>query len=321
MNVTQVLSFRHSFAAYFAQIALFSSLSLMSCNTEAQNNTQFEQNLPNPRQESLFPRVATMPLPEKISFAGENVPLDNEDVKERLEREIIHNSYKLSATLLILKREGRWKKQIQAILRENEVPEDFFYLAVAESELDIYAMSAVGAHGFWQFMKATGKEFGLEISDQVDQRRDVIEATKAACKYLKQAHKKFGNWTLVAASYNRGMAGMDKALATQKQNSYYDLYLNQETYRYIFRILALKVIMQNPQLYGFHLAENEKYKPFETQPFQVNATIVNLADFAKEHQTTYQNIKKLNPWLDDNNNYKLIVSKEKYVLQLPIEKK
>jgi hypothetical protein len=310
MNVTKKYKIR-LVTTFCLQLSL---LALMSCSTEAQTN---DYPVIAPRQETLFPRVATMPLPEKISFAGEVVPLDNEDVKERLEREIIHNSYKLSATLLILKREGRFKKQIQAILRENEVPEDFFYLAVAESELDIYAMSAVGAHGFWQFMKATGKEFGLEISDQVDQRRDVIQATKAACKYLKQAHQKFGNWTVVAASYNRGMAGMDKAISTQKQTSYYDLYLNQETYRYIFRILALKVIMEQPEKYGFHLTEEEKYKPFDTKPVEVKQTIQNLADFAKENNTTYQTLKKLNPWLDDNQTYKLTVTKGSYILSLP----
>jgi hypothetical protein len=271
------------------------------------------------QKDSVFKRVEPMPIPETLNFAGELVPLDNEDVRERLERELIHNSYKLSATLLILKREGRWKNLIQSILRENGVPEDFFYLSVAESELDVYAMSAVGAHSFWQFMKATGKEYGLEISEQADQRRDVILATQAACKYLKQAHQKFGNWTLVAASYNRGMSGMDKAITGQQQNSYYDLYLNQETYRYIFRILSFKVIMQAPEKYGFHLTEDEKYKPFQTTPITVSSTIPDLAAFAKKNNTTYQMLKKLNPWLDDNDTYKLVVTKEKYVLQLPVK--
>lgn len=273
--------------------------------------------VPKGTQTTHFQQIRAVPIPEKLTFAGEEVPLDNEDVRERLERELIHNSYKLSATLLILKREGRWRKMIQDELKANEVPEDFFYLAVAESELDVYAMSAVGAHGFWQFMRTTGKEHGLEISEQVDQRRDVQVATQAACKYLKTAYKKFGNWTLVAASYNRGMTGMEKAVLGQQQNSYYELYLNQETYRYIFRILALKVIMENPETYGFQLAAEEKYKPFKTKQVIVSKTIPDLAAFAKENNTSYKTIKKLNAWLDDNDTYKLVVAKKTYTLLLP----
>lgn len=273
--------------------------------------------LPKDTKATNFQQIRAVPIPEKLTFAGEEVPLDNEDVRERLERELIHNTYKLSATLLILKREGRWRKMIQDELKANEVPEDFFYLSVAESELDVYAMSAVGAHGFWQFMRTTGKEHGLEISEQVDQRRDVQVATQAACKYLKTAHKKFGNWTLVAASYNRGMTGMEKAVLGQQQNSYYELYLNQETYRYIFRILALKVIMESPETYGFQLAAEEKYKPFKTKQIIVSKTIPDLAAFAKENNTSYKTIKKLNAWLDDNDTYKLVVAKKTYALLLP----
>ncbi len=266
---------------------------------------------------TAFQQIQSVPLPDKLTFAGEEVPLTNEDVKERLERELIHNTYKLSAMLLILKREGRWRQLLQDELKANGVPEDFFYLAVAESELDVYALSPVGAHGFWQFMRATGKEIGLEISPQVDQRRDVLLATQAACKYLKTAHQKFGNWTLVAASYNRGMTGMEKAVTAQKQNSYYELYLNQETYRYIFRILALKVIMENPTTYGFHLTAAEKYQPFKTKTYAVKRTIADLAAFAIEQNTSYKTIKKLNPWLDDNDTYQLVVSKKDYTLLLP----
>jgi membrane-bound lytic murein transglycosylase D len=273
--------------------------------------------LPKDTKTTNFQQIRAVPIPEKLTFAGEEVPLDNEDVRERLERELIHNTYKLSAMLLILKREGRWRKMMQDELKANDVPEDFFYLSVAESELDVYAMSAVGAHGFWQFMRTTGKEHGLEISEQVDQRRDVQVATQAACKYLKTAYKKFGNWTLVAASYNRGMTGMEKAVLGQQQNSYYELYLNQETYRYIFRILALKVIMESPETYGFHLAAEEKYKPFKTKQITVSKTIADLASFAKENNTSYKTIKKLNAWLDDNDTYKLVVTKKTYTLLLP----
>ncbi len=317
MKVTTNIKILAAMFAIVISFALFFSMGYFS-TPELVDNQGFKP-LKTLERDSIFKRVEPMPIPETLNFAGEIVPLDNEDVRERLERELIHNSYKLSATLLILKREGRWKNLIQAILRENQVPEDFFYLSVAESELDTYAMSAVGAHSFWQFMPATGKEFGLEISGQADQRRDVVLATQAACKYLKQAYKKFGNWTLVAASYNRGMTGMDKAISGQQEKSYYDLYLNQETYRYIFRILSFKVIMQAPEKYGFHLAENEKYKPYETNPITISNTITDLTDFAKKNNTTYQMLKKLNPWLDDNNTYKLVIKKEKYILHLPVK--
>jgi soluble lytic murein transglycosylase-like protein len=267
-----------------------------------------------------FQRVESVPVPANLSFAGEIVPLDDADVRERLERELIQNSYKHAATLIVLKREGRWKKLIQEELKANGIPEDFFYLAVAESELDVYAASSVGAHGVWQFMKTTAKEFGLEISNQVDQRRDVLLATRAACKYLKQSYNKFGNWTLVAASYNRGMSGMEKAITAQKENSYYDLYLNQETYRYIFRILALKVIIENPESYGFHVPASEKYKPYDVQTVEVAQTIKDLAAFAKEKKTNYKTLKTLNPWLNDHDTYKLVVAKTPYQLWLPASK-
>jgi membrane-bound lytic murein transglycosylase D len=280
-------------------------------------NATTDNNVVLSPQKTNLQRVEAVPMPTNLSFAGEKVPLDNIDVRERLERELIQNSYKHAATLIVLKREGRWKKLIQEELKANGIPEDFFYLAVAESELDIYAASGVGAHGIWQFMKTTAKEFGLEISNQVDQRRDVILATRAACKYLKQSYGKFGNWTLVAASYNRGMSGMEKAITAQKENSYYDLYLNQETYRYIFRILALKVIIENPESYGFHVPITEKYKPYEVQTVEVAQTIEDLAAFAKEKKTNYKTLKTLNPWLDDHDTYKLVVAKTPYQLWLP----
>jgi hypothetical protein len=262
-------------------------------------------------------KIAPWPMPDKMSFAGEPVPLNDPDIKERIERELIQNSYKHSATLMILKREGRWRKAIQTILREEGVPEDFFYLAVAESELDEYAQSGVGAMGVWQFMKTTASEFRLEVSPHVDQRKDPLASTYAACRYLKQAYAKFGNWTLAAASYNRGMAGLERAIKAQKMNSYYDLYLNRETYRYVPRILALKLIMENPANYGFLVDESDKYRPLPYRVVEIDTTIHHLPDFAISQKTNYKTLKILNPWLDSDE-YKLPVGKGKsYKIALP----
>jgi hypothetical protein len=265
----------------------------------------------------LGQRVQAFPLPDKVSFAGEEVPLHDPEIRERLEREIIQNCYKHSATLLILKREGRWKEKIQSALKENGIPEDFFYLAVAESELDEYATSPVGAVGFWQFMRATAGEFGLEVSAQVDLRKDPAASTVAACKYLKQAYGKFGNWTLTAASYNRGMSGLDKALKNQKVSSFYDLYLNRETYRYVLRIVALKLIMGQPKAYGFLLGDDERYQPYVAKPVQIDTTIGDLPAFAIQQKINYKLLKLHNPWLDSDD-YRLVVPKGKsYTLLIP----
>jgi hypothetical protein len=265
-----------------------------------------------------FQKIIVPELPSSLSFAGEPVPLEDADIRERLERELINNCYKHSATLIILKREGKWKARIQAILKEQGIPEDFFYLAVAESELDEYALSPAKALGFWQFLKETGKEFGLEINNYVDQRKDPIASTYAACKYLKAAYEKYGsNWTLAAASYNRGMNGLKKALEAQKVASYYDLYLNRETYRYVLRILALKAIMENPSQYGFHIEEEQRWKAVETERVWIDSTINNLPEFAKQMGINYKTLKIHNPWLDSED-YNLIVQKGKgYWFEIP----
>ncbi|GAB4480568.1 MAG: lytic transglycosylase domain-containing protein [Thermoflexibacter sp.] len=265
-----------------------------------------------------FQKIIVPELPSSLSFAGEPVPLEDADIRERLERELINNCYKHSATLIILKREGKWKARIQAILKEQGIPEDFFYLAVAESELDEYALSPAKALGFWQFLKETGKEFGLEINNYVDQRKDPIASTYAACKYLKAAYEKYGrNWTLAAASYNRGMNGLKKALEAQKVDSYYDLYLNRETYRYVLRILALKAIMENPSKYGFHIEDEQRWKAVETERVWIDSTINNLPEFAKQMGINYKTLKIHNPWLDSED-YNLVVQKGKgYWFEIP----
>lgn len=238
-------------------------------------------------------------IPEKMEFAGEPVPLSQTDVRERLDRELQINSYLHSSTLFIMKRANRWLPEIEKVLKENGIPEDFKYLPLIESAL-LNQVSPKEAVGFWQILKGAGKEYGLEITKEVDERYDPIKATHAACKYLKEAHRKFGSWTLAAASYNRGMSGLQKAINNQKVNSYYDLFLNDETSRYVFRMLALKEIIQHPTVYGFRLAEEELYQPEAVRYVEVKESVKSLVDFSLQNQTNYKTLKRLNPWLRED---------------------
>ena len=240
----------------------------------------------------------SLDVPEKMSFAGEPVPLDIPDVYERLDKELQINTYFHSNTLFLIKRANRWLPQIEKILKENDVPEDFKYLPLIESNL-LNDISPKNAVGYWQILKASGRENGLEITDEVDERYDPLKATVAACRYLKQAYRKFGNWTLVAASYNRGMGGLERAIDNQRVDNYYDLYLNEETSRYVFRILAIKEIVENPLKYGFRVNPRHLYQEEPLRYIDVNETIRDLVTFARQHNTNYKLIKRHNPWLRD----------------------
>jgi hypothetical protein len=260
-----------------------------------------------------FPAVS-LDVPDSMSFAGEPVPLDIPDVHERLDKELQINTYFHSNTIFLIKRANRWLPQIEKILRENGVPDDFKYLPLIESNLlnDVSPKSAVG---YWQILKESGREKGLEITDEVDERYDPLKATQAACKYLKQAFGKFHSWTLVAASYNRGMNGLGRALENQEVRSYYDLYLNEETARYVFRILAIKEIVENPLKYGFIVSPEHLYKPEPLKYIEVDETIKDLVTFARQHNTNYKLLKRHNPWLRDD---RLTVKKGKrYRIALP----
>jgi membrane-bound lytic murein transglycosylase D len=235
-------------------------------------------------------------IPSEMSFANEPVPLHLSDVRERLDRELQINSYLHSSTLFILKRANRWLPQIEIILKENNIPDDFKYLPLIESAL-LNAVSPKEAAGFWQIIASAGKMYDLEITKEVDQRYDPLLSTHAACKYLNDAHAKFGSWTLAAASYNRGMSGLQKALDNQKVNSYYDLFLNDETSRYLFRMLAMKEILEHPSTYGFQLANEELYQPEPVRYVIVKETIKSLVDFSQKEGTNYKTLKRLNPWL------------------------
>lgn len=254
--------------------------------------------------------------PKQMDFAGEVVPHNIVDVQERLDREMVTNMNYHTNTTLVLKRANKVFPIIEPILKKNGIPDDFKYLAVIESSL-VNAVSPAGARGVWQFMPATAKEKGLEVTDYVDERYDLEKSTQAACEYLLEAKAKFGSWTLAAASYNAGMNGIDRRLGEQQVENYYDLLLPEETSRYVFRILALKEIMLQPVKYGFNIPQEMLYKDFPTKTIEVDSTINDLASFAKTQGINYKLLKYYNPWLRDK---KLINSKNKiYEIKIPVQ--
>jgi len=258
--------------------------------------------------------IAMPPMPKTMTFAGEKVPLNDWNVKERLERELLVNTYWQSNTLLMLKRTARYFKEIEVILKKNNVPDDFKYLALAESGL-LQATSSSGAKGIWQFMESTAESYGLEVSHEVDQRYHLQLATEAACKYLIKSKNDVGSWTMAAAAFNRGLNGIKRDINRQGTSSYYELYLNTETSRYVSRILALKLIVENPKKYGFQLNTSDFYQPIPSYTAKTDTTISNLAEFAKQHGTTYRDLKLLNPWLIDD--HLTIKTTAVYEMRLP----
>lgn len=260
--------------------------------------------------------VYAVPVPDKMDFSGENVPLQDVDIHDRLDRELTVNTFWHSSTFFYLKKANRWFPIIEPILKEQGIPDDFKYLALVESGLSD-VKSPAGAAGFWQFMPSTAKGYGLEVNKYVDERYNLEKATYAACKYLKEAHRKFGSWTVVAASYNMGMGGVQSRMNEQLTQNYYDLYLNAETARYVFRILAAKQILTHPTQYGFNIRESEKYAPYQTKQVEVDTTVNSLVQFGKTMDVNYKIIKKLNPWLISD---KLPnTSAKKYTILLPAE--
>lgn len=245
-----------------------------------------------------FTNAKSIQLPKSISFAGEAVPLEITDVSERLDKELHINSYWHNNTIFLLKRANRWFPIIEPILKEHGIPDDFKYLALIESGLENLT-SYAGAVGFWQILSGTGKEYGLEVSRDVDERYHPVLSTIAACKYFSQSYHKFGSWTMVAASYNRGMRGMQNALDHQKEEDYYSLMLNDETSRYVFRILAIKQIFENPQNYGFDIDQKHLYPPYEYR-YDTLQNSVDLVAYAKEKGVNYKTLKIYNPWLRDD---------------------
>ena len=258
--------------------------------------------------------VVAPAIPSHMTLAGEEVPLNDFGVREALDRELIVNTYRHSGTILYMKRASRWFPVIEPILAEEGVPEDFKYLAVIESGLS-QVVSPAGASGFWQFLKKTGPEYGLEVSSTVDERYHVEKATRAACLYLKEAHEKFGSWSLAAASYNMGMSGVTKRLEEQGVDNYWDLHLNSETARYVYRILAVKKVLESPASFGFKLRESDLYMPYAVRTVEVDSTIDDLSAFALENGSNLHELKSLNPWLRKSN--LLVGEKQKYEVYFP----
>ncbi|MBI6119008.1 lytic transglycosylase domain-containing protein [Salegentibacter maritimus] len=260
--------------------------------------------------------IYALPMPENINFAGEEVPLDDPDIYERMDRELLVNTYWQSNALLLIKRANKYFPIIEPILKEEGVPDDFKYLAVIESGLT-QAVSPAGARGFWQIMKGTGRDYGLEINDNVDERYHIEKSTRVAADYLKRSKAKFGSWTMAAAAYNAGNRGVERQLERQKVNDYYELLLNTETGRYMFRILALKEILTNPEQYGFNFEEKHLYKNIPTRTVKVDTVVNDFADFAKHFNINYKILKIHNPWLREahlNN-----ASRKEYEIKIPEE--
>lgn len=261
-------------------------------------------------------KVKALQLPNNLNLAGERVPIEIEDVKERMDRELLVNTYWQSNGLLLLKRAHKYFPILEPLLKKYGIPDDFKYLALAESGF-IDETSTAGAAGIWHFMKKTGKEYGLEINKNVDERYHIEKSTKVAAAYLKKAKERFGSWTLAAAAYNAGNYGIAKRLETQQVTSYYDALLPDETERYVFRILALKEVISNPKKYGFVFDENDLYTLEKTKEIKVDSAITNIASFAKNFGLNYKELKKHNPWLRENHlNNK---SKKNYLIKIPID--
>ena len=235
-------------------------------------------------------------LPADVTFAGEKMPLDNFDTRESLERELLTNAYRHSSTILIIKRANRYLPVIEKILKENDIPDDFKYLVAAESEYS-NMVSPAGATGFWQIMPETGKEEGMEINNEVDERYNIEKSTQFACDYFKKSYEKYGNWTLAAASYDGGRAAIDEQIAIQHQNNYYDLLLSDETARYIFRVVAYKLVITNPGNFGFGIGKSDLYPELDYYEVKVDTAVTSFSDFAGQFGTNYKLLKFLNPWL------------------------
>jgi len=240
--------------------------------------------------------VQSFPIADQMSFAGEMVPTNNFDIRERFDRELLVNVYWQSQTLLFFKRANRWFPVIEPILKEEGIPDDFKYLALIESGL-LNVVSPAGAAGFWQILQTTGRELGLEVTTDVDERYHLEKSTRAAARFLRDAYKLYNSWTSAAASYNMGRAGLNRQIQSQKTPGYFDLWLNEETSRYVFRILAIKTIFENPHTYGFYLQPGDLYPPLEYYTVSVDTTITDLVAFAHSHQVTYKELRTLNPWL------------------------
>jgi membrane-bound lytic murein transglycosylase D len=255
-------------------------------------------------------------IPDSVLFAGEPVPLWRFDIRESLDRELLVNSYFHSQTLRYIKMAPRYFSIIEPILKEKGVPDDFKYLAVAESGFNPRAVSPARAVGLWQFLEGTGRDYKLEINSEVDERYHIEKSTYAACDYLLDSYEKYGSWSVVAAAFNAGNRGVQRQILRQKNASYYDLLFGEETSSYVFRIIALKLIMENPEKYNLFVSEDEKYPLIQTREVEITGRVVDFADFAIEQGINYKLLKDFNPWLRDN--FLTNSGGKKYTVKIPV---
>lgn len=249
---------------------------------------------------SQIPGVTASPIiPDEVTFGGDTIRFDRADLRERMDREQCAFTYMHATTMLILKRANRYFPVVEPILKEEGVPDDFKYLMVIESSLDEQARSSVKASGLWQFMETTARQYGLEVNDEVDERYHIEKATRAACRYLKASYRQYGDWLTVAASYNAGQGRISRELQRQGVKMATDLWLNPETTRYMFRLLAAKEVFSHPQQFGFCLKRSQLYPPLRCTYVEVNGPVASLANFAKAHGLLLRQLKDANPWLRD----------------------
>ncbi|MBA3704843.1 MAG: lytic transglycosylase domain-containing protein [Bacteroidetes bacterium] len=302
-------SFKKYFIAFGCVILLLSSIKILS--------SLYSTNYSDSDYEDYFNedhKVFSIRIPKKLNLAGEKVPIANFKVREAIEHELIKNTFWQSHSLLLHQRANRWFPLIERILKKNNVPEDFKYLALIESQLS-NVVSPQGATGFWQLVAPTAKNYGLEITDEVDERYDAALSTQAACRYFNEAYKLFNNWTLVAASYNLGMTGIQSQLAKQKVDNYYELALTEETAQFVYRILAMKEIISRPKVYGFILRKKDMFPVIPSKKIVVDSTIHNITDFAIAQGSNYKIVQFFNPWLRANTLTN--TAKKKYIIEIP----
>ena len=249
----------------------------------------------SPLKKDEIQHITSIPLPGELYFAGERVPLENFDVSESLERELMVNTYWHSQTLLFIKKSKRYFAAIEPILRDYNVPDDMKYLAVAESGL-ANVVSPAGATGFWQILDGTANDYRLEVNDEVDERFHLEKSTKAASQFLKDSYRKYGSWALAAASYNMGRGNIAKQIERQKSSDYYNMVLGDETGRYLYRLIALKLILEDPEKYGYYLARDQYYTEIPSTLVEVDSAITSMPDFAHYYGINYKMLKELNPW-------------------------
>lgn len=297
-------------------IALILVCSIFMFGTKNEGNLNVKNDTLTDKNTSDTYEIKALKIPEKMEFAGERVPLEKDDIRERIDRELLVNTYWQSNGLLLFKRVNKYFPIIEPILEKNGIPNDFKYLAVIESGLQ-NVTSPAGAKGIWQIMKGTGRENGLEVNTNVDERYHLEKATEVACIYLKKAKEKFGSWTMAAAAYNAGIAGISRKVNTQKVTDYYDLLLGEETKRYVPRMVALKEILSHPKKYGFIFDDNDLYELQPTRLIEVDTAITDIARFSKELGINYKVMKLHNPWLRENKlNNK---SRKLYHIKIPTE--